>query len=430
MADSKYQDGRISDSMASVVIDLEMETIEDTDEKAIVQYEYPYTDGADLEDMGRKAHKIRVKCYFWDDGASHNTYDQHQKLINIVFNENDRTSSAGVKKLTLFHHPQYGLLYGKIESIVVNHSEMLRTAQVDLVFVEDGQPNIKAKTVAGGKSAVESAYVSAQTTQTKKAEASLLDKIKSYTDKVTALKSKVSSYIATISAKVSDITSPIDTLQSAITYSTDLPGIIASSLATNLEKFTLLYSSLSNYPSRYLTSLSSGLSDLVSTFESLQSSSSASATSISDDSAVGEIMVEQLKISCALRIGLEASTLVETDDAAYRNPSSYPDVQIMTLPELEESLAIARKWLNTAIDAAREMDELKTIAGALLDQVNTVRLEREKLIKVVIDPPMPLHLVCLKYGLTVADAERVLRINRNRIKNPNRTSGEILIYAR
>lgn len=429
MADNKYQDGRISDSMASVAIDLEMETIEDTNEKSIAQYKYPYADGADLEDMGLDAHKIRVKCYFWDDGASHNTYDQHKKLINIIFKENDRTSSAGVKKLISFQHPQYGLLYGKIESIVVNHNDLLRTAQVDLVFIEDGQPSIKAKTITG-KSAVESAYVSAQVAQIKKTEASLLDKIKGYTDKVTALKSKVSTYIAKIQAKVKDAASPIDTLQSAITYSTDLPGIIVGSLATSLEKDTLLYSSLINYPARYLTLLSSSFDDLASAFSQLKSSSSVSATSISDDSAVGEIMVEQLKISCALRIGLEASTLIDTDDAAYHDPSAYPDVQIMTLTELEESLAVARKWLDKAIDIAREMDELKTIAGALLDQVNTVRLEREKLIKVVIDPPMPLHLVCLKYGLAIADAERVLRINRNRIKNPNRTSGEILIYAR
>jgi prophage DNA circulation protein len=68
------------------------------------------------------------------------------------------------------------------------------------------------------------------------------------------------------------------------------------------------------------------------------------------------------------------------------------------------------------------------MAENLLNHVNSVRLEREKMIAVTLDNPMPLHLVCLKYGLPYTDAERLLRINN--IRQPNFTNGEVLVYAR
>jgi len=71
---------------------------------------------------------------------------------------------------------------------------------------------------------------------------------------------------------------------------------------------------------------------------------------------------------------------------------------------------------------------LKTMAVALLNHVNSVRLEREKMARVVLDNPMPLHLVCLKYGLPYQDAERLIRVNN--IHAPNFTSGEVLVYVR
>lgn len=52
-------------SIAGVIVALE--TIDDTFEKAIVRYDYPYADGADLEDLGQKGRVIRARAHFWDD---------------------------------------------------------------------------------------------------------------------------------------------------------------------------------------------------------------------------------------------------------------------------------------------------------------------------------------------------------------------------
>jgi uncharacterized protein (UPF0261 family) len=42
---------------------------------------------------------------------------------------------------------------------------------------------------------------------------------------------------------------------------------------------------------------------------------------------------------------------------------------------------------------------------------------------------MPLHLVCLRYGLPYTDAERLVKVNKN-IQNPNFASGAVSVYAR
>jgi hypothetical protein len=100
----------------------------------------------------------------------------------------------------------------------------------------------------------------------------------------------------------------------------------------------------------------------------------------------------------------------------------------MNINELEATLAIVRTRIEAAVEKAREIDSLKTMAVALLNHVNSVRLEREKMAKVVLDNPMPLHLVCLKYGLPYQDAERLIRVNN--IPAPNFTSGEVMVYVR
>jgi hypothetical protein len=89
---------------------------------------------------------------------------------------------------------------------------------------------------------------------------------------------------------------------------------------------------------------------------------------------------------------------------------------------------VVRARLAAAVEVARDMDDLKKMAAALLTQVNTVRLEREKMVTVTLDNPLPLHLVCLKYGLPYADAERLIKVNR--IARPNAVSGEVSIYVR
>jgi len=407
------------------------ESIEDTLEKSIAQYLYPYADGADLEDMGQKPHTIRFKCWFWDD-AEQQSYDTHTLLLDALKE----------KSLLDFVHPKYGLMQGKIMSIVVQHDDQERCASLEINFIEQGRVNLEVAAPTPVQAAVEDAYITGQVEQEELlssdiAEAipedsgavskaldsamGLLDQAQEYSNKMRAFVGAVDGYIAVAESVVNQVMSPGNSLQATITYAANLPGRILGPIAGAVEKVALLYTSLKNFPGQFIDNLDDAFDDLLDAFDEF-------AGDHNDTTGAATVMRDCLEIACAQRLALEAAAIYDTDNTVAADPLSDPDFQVMNINELEATLAIVRTRLEAAVEKAREMDSLKTMAVALLNHVNNVRLEREKMQAVVLDNAMPLHLVCLKYGLPYQDAERLIRVNN--IPNPNFTAGEVMVYVR
>lgn len=415
--------------LADIII--QFETITDTFEKAIARYDYPYADGADLEDMGERAHVIRFRCWFWDDGEQQ-SYDTHTLLLEALAD----------KDLLDFVHPKYGLLRGKIETIAINHNDAIRTAVIELTFVEQMRAELSVAAAENVRSAVESAYVAAQAKQESllmqalaaipgvdpaavskalNTAQGLLTQMQGYTSATRAAVAEIEKHIAAADATVNQTTSPLNSIQATLTYGLTLPGRVLGSLSGALEKTARTCDSLWNYPSQFISKLDDALDELESSFDDLADG----ATSPAGRSA-GLVMRNHITIAGAQRLALEAAALYAEDDRAAREAD--PDFQVMHLQELEATLAVVRARLAAAVGVARDMDDLKAMAAALLTQVNTVRLEREKMVAVTLDNPLPLHLVCLKYGLPYSDAERLIKVNR--ISRPNAVSGEVSVYVR
>jgi hypothetical protein len=185
-----------------------------------------------------------------------------------------------------------------------------------------------------------------------------------------------------------------------------------------VEKIARLFDSLWNSPRQFLSQLDSAFGDLQNSYVNLGKAAAGQSAA--------EVMQKHLTITCAQRLALEAAAIYTADQQASLDGDS--DFQVMNIRELEDTLAIVRARIEAAVEIARDMDSLKIMAAALLTQVNSVRLQREKMIKVTLDNPMPLHLVCLRYGLPYTDAERLVKVNN--IKQPNFTDGEVSVYAR
>jgi prophage DNA circulation protein len=415
-------------------IAIEMETIEDGFEKAIAEYEYPFADGVDTEDMGEKGRTVRVRCFFWDD-AEQSTYSNHITLIN----------NLSSKSLHEFTHPKYGLLKGRIKTVQVRHNDLKRYAEVDLTIIEQMRGTIEPQMLPSIVSSLEEAYVKGQEEQQDKlasdlktalpgcdvgaisktlsSASSMIAQVQEYTDKTRAFVSCVEGYISMAEAVVDQAVSPVNSLQATITYSLTLPGRILGSVAGAVEKVAVLYDSLKNYPTRFLDKLDDAFDDLADSFKAFGDGDSSSM-----GGAAEETLTAHLEIAAAQRMALEAASLFDADETAFREGTD-TDYQVMNIRELETALAIVRQRIETAVEQAREITSLKAMAESLLIHVNQIRLEREKMLEVVLDNPMPLHLVCLKYGLAYTDAERLLKVNRQ-IRNPNFTAGEVSVYAR
>ena len=67
------------------------------------------------------------------------------------------------------------------------------------------------------------------------------------------------------------------------------------------------------------------------------------------------------------------------------------------------------------------------MAKDLLTHVYSVKLESESIQTVQIVNPLPIHLVCLYFGLPYNYAQRILAINT--VANPNAISGALRIYG-
>jgi prophage DNA circulation protein len=427
---------------------LQMETIEDGFEVSIARYEYPYADGADLENMGQKARIIRVRCFFWD-GSDNVTYDDHIQLINRLQQ----------KDLLPFRHPKYGLTQVMVEEMSVRHDDTERTAEVDLTLVEHLRTEIiieQGEVSADAEGEFVEGQVEQQTELGEDAAAALGDNrgfVAQTLDAATGIYAQftgaalaarefvreVDLYVTRFQATVTELTNPINSLQATVSYTTSLPGRVIGPIAAAVERTARLYDSLRSSPGRFLASFKQGCAALEESVEAFSPNTSQVGN------AARSMMLKHLRIAVAQRMALEAAYLYTEDetkrqtvrraektrsfDILGRYVKPQPTEAVLNVRELESSLSDVRGMLQVAVDEARGMRSLQTMARLLLEHVNTVKLEREKILDVTLDNAIPLHLVCLRYGLPYNYAERIRSINPT-LRNPNFTAGEVSIYVR
>lgn len=432
---------------------VEYENIEDDFEDSVAQYEFPYMDGGLLENMGAKPRQIRIRCYFYNEN-----YAAHIDLINAWHNNRD----ADVE----FVHPMYGLIAGLIQSMVVRADERDLTAGIDLVFIESISADIDASPYEDVEGAAESKFADSQQEQmdaysdsVKKElgpeaqsvlnkvldpNAGIMGQFNAFSAKVQAYVKKVDIYVTKLEATLTEISNPANSLISTIDYGVNLPGRVIGALANTCERYAMLYTSLKTAPCRFLTSLKSGLTELEDSLGlNKQHTRAAAACRVAVEAAylykTDEENRQVLKAAEAAKSFdaegnyLNPSAIAWSSQSSANSASSQP-VQVMTVGELEYSLGGVRSFIQSSIDLDREtpsaggQQALKEMALTLLQHVKVIKLESEKIIAVQVNNQMPLHLVCLNYGLPYNYAERIWSINK--IKNPNFVQGRVDIYAR
>ncbi len=114
----------------------------DTVERAQVQHEYPYRDGAEIEDLGRRPRKITMRAVFWGT-------DYEDKLKALV----KKLDEKGPGELI---HPVFGSMTVAANSYEIDHHEESPDyAEIQLVFTEatPDQPFFGRAVTAPGKAA-------------------------------------------------------------------------------------------------------------------------------------------------------------------------------------------------------------------------------------------------------------------------------------
>jgi len=410
---------------------LETETVEDSFEASIARHEFPYRDGALLEDMGQKARTVRIRCYFLNEN-----YDAHKDLVNYLALSDD---------LHELQHPQYGLIKGKIESIVARHDDRLQTAEIDLTFVENLRGLIEPEPATSVAADMEDAFVSGQKELEDEIRADMEEALGSdvggvldtvldagqdlfgqfsdLTAKAQAYVREADTFCKEMAAKLTEIENPANGVIAVIDYAANLPGYVAGTIARTIERYAILAESVVAFPDRVIDNFDRAVEEIEDAPDAFN---------------------KYAKISSSQRAAHMASKIFGADrDRAARqtgaqgaasfsplgrrvNPST-PE-RVMTVNEMEQTLATVRTRLQAAVDLSRDMPGLKKMAETLTDHVRQMKLERPKVVTVAVDNCLPLHLICLKYGLTTADTEQLLGVNT--IRHPSFITGEVNVYAR
>ena len=451
---------------------LQIETISDGFSKAIARYEFPYKDGAQLEDMGQKARTVRFRCYFWD-GAGNETYDEHIDFIN----------SLATQTLFEFVHPKYGPIKGCVETVSVTQDDRERCAEVDIEFVENlrgttqTMQDYPAQDVQASCEDAFSACIlqtiaafGAEAMYFLGAEAStvvttVLDTAAAIEGQFTGLSMSAYSFVGAVASAITalDATLPsvsnsTTSLLAATSFASTLPGMLVQAIAKCCERYILWRQGIETSQTNWSSTISADFTALIATF-------TASTTSNPAAVRVNTATLPKLIwMQAASASALELASIYTTDQANWTTAQQnqlenafdilgnyvYPDVagaQLMTQVDLQQTLSDVRTIIQTAIDFARandvppscaassaegagsSLDSLKQSALALQVQVESEILQREALIEVTLPNPVPLHLVCLMYGLPYNTAEQLWAVNRkNGLCNPNVASGPIWVY--
>ncbi|MGD9642770.1 MAG: DNA circularization N-terminal domain-containing protein [Elusimicrobiales bacterium] len=383
-------------SLAGIPIDCQ--TTEDGFENAIAKQETPYVNGAATEAMGAKAGTCSLRCFF-----SGETYENHARLLEAL------------KSLELLElvHPVYGLKKVRAERVVVRHDDNEGTAEVDISLVEDGSAAAQVKPWQDVKGEAEKAY-----------EESVAEQKRSVLERIAALGAKGAALCETAITRLGsllvDVTNPANTLTGLIDYGTDLPGRFVQSAAQAAERYAIAYQTLRASPTAFMNSLAAGLLEMSNALDQFKTQGDAAgAARLAVEAAVFYAEDDQKRRSSPeLKTGF---------DIEGRRVSSAP-VETLNSAEIEAILAIADTAAQAALQGDRSQTAVKTLAAALYTAAAGLKRSAENVKRVYVNEPTPLHALCLRYKLAYSAAPRILALNPQ-IKDPNRVSGEILMYV-
>ncbi|MBI5598664.1 MAG: DNA circularization N-terminal domain-containing protein [Deltaproteobacteria bacterium] len=420
-------------------IEFDFVEIEDGFEKSVAEYEYPYTDGSDLEDMGLKARVVRLKAAFLPEN-----YNNLSAFIEAL-------EMQGPGEVV---HPVFGSFKAIPKTVSIRADERAYYTDIDITFVEHKDLKFAVPvSTAGAKASESSAETSNTMDESETAlsgateesgipgdvpsdglgDAGFLSTIAGYANKVRAAMKKINSVVATVKTYINAAAAPFKLISSGVSFATNLPGSILRSVASAIESVAGAYTSLINAPGKFMASLKYGLDKIETALGDFKGDSSLKATWHTSKSTA---------LATAATIEFAADEAAENGGTlslkAYGMDSDVSRTQLLTIDEIDRVAAAAREAINTAIQAVREAypgtgyeleQSLKRQALIVQQTADTIRLKREKIIEYEVPGDMPIHLIAFKLYGDFNEAERLLRINS--IKNPNFISnGTILrVYA-
>lgn len=406
-------------------------------EKNLGVYERPFSTGAKLDPMGIKRRSTRYTCIFRNDN-----YDSHEFFVQHLL----------LDQLNTLIHPVYGPITGAVKAISVRNTSRKRYAEIDIEFIQSASDTESQSYTPDIKYRVEQNLISTQQEQMDQfsetvhaalgpsaqsvlspaltSDGKLLSQFTHLTFKAHQYISKVDAVVSVLNGSMATIENSAESIIAAVDYGTSLPGVVIGSIARCVERYAQAAVQVSQSPLSFVNNFRVSVAELIQSVAVLKS-----------EIKIAAVQLESLFVADLYNIDDENRVVldrVENSTIWNRNGTMNGIGEIpkvLSINELESSLKMVREDIQSVIDTIRLesgsselIAALKEIAASLLYHIDTIKLQREKIISIDLDITMPVHALCVRYGLPYLAAERFMAINN--FWNPSFCSGKVNVYVR
>jgi|GEM_PF-1813080 len=417
--------------------ELDLVSVDGSIAHALAVTEYPFQDGADIEDMGTDPEKYSFECVI--NGAK---FDQEYEAIRDWFLK--RFS----KPVELFH-PDFGTLHGYPGTASFKRNNRKRFASFSFDFTVSGlRPEAQAYLDVKRAADVSVAAINGQVAEkiaeemqkqgvpdVEGSDWSLLDKWGAMGAVARSFALGCQSTMGKIGGVLSQIEAPADAISAVIDYTSTLSGTLTKQLQECAEAYTTLArkvdprNSNENTRSSSKSVIAALITDLITSKAVVADSppvvrdgyTTIACATVSREAAR---LVAQDEASLSASIAAEKIQLEDGDGRLLAEPQP---VYLLTPAELEDMLALVRAMIQENLGTSLAPDSIKKMAADLMESVRSVKLQYMTTSTVSLTNPMPLHVLCASKGLDYKAADRVAALNG--VKNPTFMEGEVLIYA-
>lgn len=411
-------------------------------------YEYPYVDGGDVEDLGRKPRNLRVTALFWGD-------DYETRLQAFLAALDVRGSAEMI-------HPVFGsMLYMQcIEYQASHEAENVDYCVVEVVFIQ-AKPGIALFGESDPMSQADIAFNQVQSALDgiQNAIDDLLSPLRTAKKWMKRAKSLATTALGMVTVLKGELTGFVSSTTDFVNY----PAAFMNDLQNALSLTSLSSkSSVSSNPGSYANSADvtgvagivmadwgrgrTALQDVAALPEQIVTGQTSASVTVPGGSSVDDIttLVTAVKVQVALQMVLDATDILSDQDLG----------DLLSPDDIEHIAGDTRTSLQTAITQIRDafasdtqnvsstatpagitwlpvVDSLKTLAVIVQEQATAVMMQRPPLTTRVVSAETNLHLLAhLWYG-DYTRATELLRLNPS-LRNPNAIkTGDILnAYSR
>lgn len=389
---------------------------DDSADRAVAEYSYPYRDGADIEDLGRGSRKVSIEAIFFG-----NDYEQRLRAFLRVLDE------PGEGDL---QHPVFGAMFAQLTSYRIHHeADNVDQASITLEFTEStpsqpffdhSLPSQKAEAVAAHGDTARNAFAAALASIIDTLRAS--DTLATFEDLRTSMSGPL---IAGLSQVQGVLGSGLDVLAYPRAWANDISAVVGGIL--DLRDFNTNLMADWNAAGNVL-----GLFDLFTGSGTASPAPIAASTVPTEAQAVA---VTQAYIAASAAVGhADAAGLVLAAEA--ETPTLSP-------VEIETVANAARSHIDAAIESVRAIlpiEQSRPITEALKDQALAIQeaargiIEaRPPLIQRAVEAPGSLRLLAHRWYGDHTRAAELARLNLgNGLRQPNfiQSGDRLHAYAR